>query len=65
MQFLWNVKCLTKYLYDTLTKKKNPKRLTPSGFSLETLLQIKTVVSVKNFLNKNFRLAIKGLVQNC
>lgn len=64
MQFLWNVKCLTKYLYDTLTKK-TPKRLTPSGFSLETLLQIKTVVSVKNFLNKNFRLAIKGLVQNC
>lgn len=64
MQFLWNVKCLTKYLYDTLTKKP-PKRLTPSGFSLETLLQIKTVVSVENFLNKNFRLAIKGLVQNC
>lgn len=46
-------------------QKKTPKRLTPSGFSLETLLQIKTVVSVKNFLNKNFRLAIKGLVQNC
>lgn len=45
--------------------KKTPKRLTPSGFSLETLLQIKTVVSVENFLNKNFRLAIKGLVQNC